>query len=441
MLRLIAYLILLAPVTYGALWLAEHPGNVVIEWQGYEIRMALGILAGLVTFGTVIILTTVLIIRSLLYTPERMRQKRKLRNYEQGLQAISQTMTALALADHKEAERQLRKSRHYLKSEQPVTHLLGVQLAHATGAADTARAEFDAMLENPQTRQVALRGKIMELMRAGETVHARDHAEEAWSKRPHDAWLCQLLLDILFREKDWTAIDPIIATATRKGSLSREQSAHYHAMLHLARAREASAKEEWPRALELAQLALKHQDKLLPARLMVASILARQSELKPLLRFLEQSWSSEPHPDFAQLFLSHACDESVNKTHKRLQRMVDKHPDHLETLLLQASVFIHLSEWDKARNALKVSLSKGESPRIYQMLSQVEIGETGDDKQAAHWLNQAVNAPKDMHWTCAHCGELHEQWQTHCQHCGQFDQINWMLPDQYRDRDTQLLKA
>ena len=141
------------------------------------------------------------------------------------------------------------------------------------------------------------------------------------------------------------------------------------------------------------------------------------------------------------MFISYACDESASKTSKRVNRLTDKNPDHVESLLLKARVHVHLNEWEHARNLLKVALSKSQSPRIYQMLSEIEMGETGDDKQAAQWLGEAVEAPRDESWVCANCGEQHSAWQPHCNHCGQFDHITWMLPDAHRTDAKPLLKA
>ena len=37
MIRVIIYLIVLAALAYGAVWLAERPGEVAITWQGERI--------------------------------------------------------------------------------------------------------------------------------------------------------------------------------------------------------------------------------------------------------------------------------------------------------------------------------------------------------------------------------------------------------------------
>ena len=48
MIRALFLIALLAAVIAAATWLAGHPGAVRIEWQGYQIRMAVSVLAALV---------------------------------------------------------------------------------------------------------------------------------------------------------------------------------------------------------------------------------------------------------------------------------------------------------------------------------------------------------------------------------------------------------
>jgi hypothetical protein len=45
MIRVIIYLIVLAALAYGAVWLAERPGEVAITWQGERIDTSVMVLA------------------------------------------------------------------------------------------------------------------------------------------------------------------------------------------------------------------------------------------------------------------------------------------------------------------------------------------------------------------------------------------------------------
>jgi HemY protein len=45
MIRVIIYLIIVAALAYGAVWLAERPGEVAITWQGERIDTSVMVLA------------------------------------------------------------------------------------------------------------------------------------------------------------------------------------------------------------------------------------------------------------------------------------------------------------------------------------------------------------------------------------------------------------
>jgi HemY protein len=430
MIRLLALLFLFIGFTASALWIAERPGNVQIVWQGYEIRMALGFFVGALSFLIAALLAVLLLIKGVLGTPKRLRQKHKLRRYEQAFEALDHTMTALALQDYKEAQRQLNKSQHYLRAPSPTIRLLGVQIAHATGKDASARETLDAMLEHSDTRPVALRGKIRELMQQQQWVHARDYAEEAFQARPHDNWLAMVLLDILFRDQDWQAVDAALTKAEKKKALNAAQARHYRALAALARAQQAMQATE-PNA-QIAQdavaSALKYQPSVM-AWLLEARLAADPLNRKRLQHALTQGWSIMPHPQLAALFLAHGMDATAVKSLKRLQQMTHKHPEHGETLLLRAQLHLRFGDMVSARNDLKSALSKMESPRIYQQFAALEKAESDDTRKAAEWLSLAVNAPKDCSWSCTHCGTVHEEWEHHCNHCGQFDAIEWTRPE------------
>ena len=71
MIRIILYFIGLAGVAAGLAWLADRPGNLVIDWQGYVIETSVfrAIVMLLFLLGLTIVLWTLL--RQLLASPAR----------------------------------------------------------------------------------------------------------------------------------------------------------------------------------------------------------------------------------------------------------------------------------------------------------------------------------------------------------------------------------
>src|SRR2546429_5356834 len=54
MIRVIVYLIVLAALAYGAVWLAERPGEVAITWQGERIDTSVMVAAAAVVAVAVV---------------------------------------------------------------------------------------------------------------------------------------------------------------------------------------------------------------------------------------------------------------------------------------------------------------------------------------------------------------------------------------------------
>ena len=71
MLRLIAFLVVAAVLAVIGVWLANHPGSVVIDWQGQQLQTSVGIL--LLAVGAVAVAFVILfeIIRGLRAIPAR----------------------------------------------------------------------------------------------------------------------------------------------------------------------------------------------------------------------------------------------------------------------------------------------------------------------------------------------------------------------------------
>ncbi len=46
MIRLVVYLLILATIAFGVAWLADRPGAVVIDWQGWHIETSILVAIG-----------------------------------------------------------------------------------------------------------------------------------------------------------------------------------------------------------------------------------------------------------------------------------------------------------------------------------------------------------------------------------------------------------
>src|SRR5262249_60811810 len=69
MIRVMIYLIIVAALAYGAVWLAERPGEVAITWQGERIDTSVMVLAAAIAAISVAVVFFWSILRAILNAP------------------------------------------------------------------------------------------------------------------------------------------------------------------------------------------------------------------------------------------------------------------------------------------------------------------------------------------------------------------------------------
>ena len=169
MLRLVVYFLVIAALAAVLSWLADNPGSIIVNWQGYiwntdvfELAIILSILAAL----TILLWTA---LRSIWQSPAAIGNFFNRRREKRGLEALSSGMIAIGAGDRSLATRYAIQARKSLPNE-PMTHLLRAQAAQLAGDRSTSRRIFEAMLASPDTEALGLRGLFLEAEKEGENL-------------------------------------------------------------------------------------------------------------------------------------------------------------------------------------------------------------------------------------------------------------------------------
>ena len=166
MIRLVLFLLVVLAVVVGLHWLADRPGTITVEWQGYiaetSVFRALVILAA----ASALLLCAWSLLRQVWRSPATMGRYLYRRRQKRGLDALSGGIIAIGAGDRALALRYAGQARKALPHE-PLTHLLRAQAAQLGGDRATARRIFEAMLASPDTEQLGLRGLFLEARARG----------------------------------------------------------------------------------------------------------------------------------------------------------------------------------------------------------------------------------------------------------------------------------
>ena len=126
MFRALAFFALLAAAIWGAVSLADHPGSVSLQWGGYRVDTSFAVLLAVVAALTV---AAALIYRFWIYlrrAPRRVLWAWRAKRRQQGYQALTRGMVAVAAGDANEARREAKRA-DALLDEPPLTMLVSAQ--------------------------------------------------------------------------------------------------------------------------------------------------------------------------------------------------------------------------------------------------------------------------------------------------------------------------
>lgn len=424
MLRLIAFLLAIALIAAGLAWLADRPGELLVEWQGYHIETsvfrAIVLLVALVAFS----LLCWSLIRNIWYSPAAVGNVLTKRRQKLGLDALSSGMIALGAGDKAAATRAAIQARKTLPNE-PLTHLLRAQAAQLTGDRTTARRIFEAMLASPDTEQLGLRGLFLEAQRERETEAARHFAERAVNLNPKLAWAVDALFDLQCREGDWQGALDTLATARKNGHIERAVADRRRAVLLTAQA-QAAEEADPERALSLAIEAHGLASDLVPAAAIAGRLLAARGNTPRAAKILQRTWSRAPHPDLATAYAYARIGDSPRDRLDRVRQLAALSPNSLEAPIAVANAAIEARQFDEARAALEPLIPSRMTQRVATLMARIEGEQYADKGRVREWLARAVNAPRDPAWTAD--GFVADRWMPVSPVTGALDAFQWRVP-------------
>jgi len=424
MIRLIVFFVVLFAIALGGAWLADRPGSLVLDWQGYRLETSVMIAA--VTLLGLLIAAVIswAVLRNVLGSPGAFARFWGRRRRERGYQALTRGLIAVGAGDSQAATKLARDAQKLLKNE-PATKLLAAQAAQLSGRTEAARDGFTGMLEDGATQLLGLHGLYVEARRQGETEAARHYAEEAMRIAPSLPWAGKAVFEFQCAAKDW---DRALETLERNASnklIDKKLARRQRAVLMTARALELEDSDP-ERARKLAREAHNLAPDLVPAAVVASRLLSRANDYGRAAKILEAAWKKEPHPEIAEAYIHIRPGDSARDRLKRVQALTQMRAHHPEGMLALARVAIDTNDWATARDALTKVLRSTPTQNACLLMADVEEGEHGDHGRVREWLSRAVHAPRDPVWIAD--GVVSEHWAPLSPVTGRLDAFEWKVP-------------
>ena len=424
MLRVLVFIAVASALAFGAVWLAERPGEVSIIWGGMTIETTVAMAAigvALLVFAGMMLWS---LLRFMLGLPTAFSFASRARKRTRGYEAVSRGMVAIGAGDPSAARRHASDARKLIPDE-PLALLLSAQSAQLSGDKPAAEAAFKDMLEEPTTRVLGLRGLFVEARRRGDQISARAFADEAVRLSPSLAWANDALLEFHSTAGDWAQARTAVERRAALRLSDKTESRRHRAVLLAA---EALAKQDAnpTDALSAALEALKLAPGLTPAAALAGRMLSARGDLRKAARVLEAAWREQPHPDLAAAYVNLRNGDSQKDKLDKAQALMKLKPTDPESVFAVADAAIAARDYPLARKALSPLLAAVPTVRACLLMARIEDGEHGSAGRAREWLTRSVRAPRDNAWVAD--GIVSETWLPVSPVSGRLDAFAWTLP-------------
>jgi HemY protein len=432
--KIVLFVVIVAAATLGAGRLLEIEGVVRLAVAGWEftlgpIQAIVVVLLALAVLWLLMKTTGLLIaILRFLNGDETAVSRFFDRNREaRGYQALADGLIALAAGEGRLALIKAQRAEGYL--DRPgLTSLLMAQAAEAAGDGKKATEAYKALLADPRTRFVGIRGLLKQKLAEGDTETALKLAEKAFEMKPRHAESQDILLKLQSESADWKGARSTLGAQRKSGALPKEVYRRRDAVLALQEARTVFDENASIETREAAIAANKLSPDLIPAAAMAARTYLDKGDKKNAVRVLKKAWEATPHPDLAAAFAQIEPEETPDQRLKRFRVLTALHPDNPETRLLLAELNIAAEDFSAARRALGDLPTAHPTHRSLAIMAAVERGEGADDATVRAWLSKALTSPRGPQWCCDKCQAIHSEWAPICSNCGGFDTLSWREP-------------
>ncbi|MTI16825.1 heme biosynthesis protein HemY [Rhodobacteraceae bacterium RKSG542] len=426
MIRVLFYLAIIFVLALGGAWVAERPGIVTLDWEGYRIQASLMI--SLIALLAVVVVCIVVwgIFRFIVHSPGMTSRYFKRRRKDRGFDALSRGLLALGAGDSNRARKFGMEADKLLKGNEPAAKLLLAQSAQMSGNSEESRKRFEAMLEDNRSRAVGLHGLFIEAEREQEPEAARHFAEQASEMVPGLKWAGRAVLGYQAVSGDWDAAIKSLERNYSAKMIDKKTYRRHKAVLLTARALELenqSPDQARPMAKEAHGLA----PDLVPAALVAARLFSRRGDYRKASKMLEATWKLSQHPDIPEAYSHVRPGDSALDRLNRVKHLASLRSHSTEGALALAEAAMNSKEFDLARDKLKSVLRSEPSQRAFLMMADLEEAEHGDEGRVREWLSRAVRAPHDKVWYAD--GVVSAHWAPVSPKTGRLDAYEWRVPE------------
>lgn len=424
MIRLTYYIIFALVIALGAAWVSSNPGNVLITWQGWEVRFSIALSILLIVIYTTLMWMFLRLLKrfnilSYFTSPKRLAAKRV-----KAEQDLDMAWSSYALGDFKEAKRFGLRAKSNIGEDHNVMRLLA-SIARRNNEKENPFLE--KLKAIPASAPWVQKQELDMYLDQKALPEASALIQEMLKSHPKNSHLLTHKFLVSAGLGDWEKADVALQEAVKEKTVFQTgEHKHYRAVIEYSKAMEKKAAGKKPESLALLKSALKHDPSFSPAALSTAQAYIEQADKRSAEKVIASAWKISPTDALGEMAMELYPEESSTAMFQRINKMTTTAPNFVESAHLLAKAAIDTERWPEAKQALESMVNSNKSSKkTYELLSVLERKQKNDGDAAGKLMALSEQARPDNAWKCASCQTNSEHYTAICKTCTEFDQITW----------------
>lgn len=426
----------------SAIWLLSQPGQMDLGFLNYDVKIKTGLFI-LILMGLLIIASILLrMINAIFSVPKIINDYREEGRQKSGYRALTRGLVAIAAGDVAKATQYSKQTQKLLKDQTGLPLLLEAQAARLRGEDTIAKRQFEALVKNPDTAFLGIRGLIRSAMDRNDKAGALEHALKAYKLYPNQKWILKMVYALETQNHHWEEMLKIGKKAEKIGAITNEKFISDQVAIHLMRHDYYQDKKDEDAALKELKSAYKLDKNFIPTITRYASYFISHKKNNKAMKIVQDTWKVNPHPDLADIWnkLSPKIGKDLNnKKIEWFEKLVALNPTSAEGYIAAARASIDMNLWGEAKAYLMAAEKIYPTAKLFHLRAMVEKNISHNEDGVEEILNKAKRALPDKRWTCVETGMIYEDWSAIAIPHESFNTIIWDVPCARIVRDDSLV--
>lgn len=442
MLRALIFLVKVGALVAAAVWIADRPGVVRIEWAAYTLTLQAGFFLLVAVAALLLAIFVYRVIQTFAEFPASLRRYMQLRRQEAGYKALAAGLAAVAAGDKKAALHQSNLTAKLLDKDKGLSLLLHAQAERLQGREDKAREIFLALTADKDAGFLGVRGLLQAALDRGEHQKALELGRQALKMHPRQPWILKLVYDLEIRLRDWASAKDTLARAEKAGALPAARALKDRLAVLIAQAQGDLAAGFPDKARGLLEQACRLGPDFVPAVLALARLHEAGGRWRKAVAVIEKAWRVRAHPDLEK-FWEDLFAAQKNQTSRApmarlawFERLVALNPQSAESHLAAGAAAAGEGLWGEAREHFRKAEVLEPSARLYRLWIALER-RTGANPRTIEVLHEKEERHgPERRWVCRDTGRVYEEWQPVALPHGSFNTMEWVFPGSQSPPDS-----